>query len=112
MNSKHAEDYKTGMGRRIKQRRKELKMTQEELAERLGISVKHMSEAERGLSGLSIENLIRLSELFGVSLDYLIRGKTVINIWQLLLPQLETVPPDKADDLYDLILTGIRLAEE
>ena len=87
-------------------------MTQEELAERLGIPVRHMSEAERGLSGLSIDNLIRLSELFGVSLDYLIRGETVINRWQLLLPQLETVPPGKADDLYGLVLTGIRLTKE
>ena len=112
MNKKHNKDYKTGMGRRIKQRRKEFEMTQEEPAERLGISVRHMSEAERGLSGLSIENLIRLSELFGVSLDYYIRGETVINRWQLLLPQLETVPPDKADDLYGLILTGIRIAEK
>ena len=79
--------------------------------ERLGISVKHISEAERGLSGLSIDNLIRLSELFVVSLDYLIRGETIINRWQPLLPQLETVPDSKTDELYGLIQSGIRLSK-
>lgn len=101
MDDKSREDYKVGMGRRIKARRKELNMTQEELAEKLGISVKHMSEAERGISGLSIDNLVKLSELFGVSLDYLIRGETIINRWQLLLPQLETVPDSKPTTFTD-----------
>ena len=41
------DDYKKGMGMRIKSCRKELKITQEEMAETLGISVKHFSEVER-----------------------------------------------------------------
>lgn len=111
MGIKSGEDYKTGMGQRIKSRRKELKMTQEELAEYLGISVKHVSETERGLSGLSVDNLIRLCDLFGVTLDYLIRGETIISRWQLLIPQLESTPPGKADELYRLIQSGIRLLQ-
>lgn len=97
-------DYKTGMGKRIRQRRNALGFTQEELAEQLGVSVKHLSETERGLSGLSVENLCKLSDLFGVTLDELIRGtEAASDRWAQLLPQLRTVPPEKAEAAYQLI---------
>ena len=43
------------IGKRIAQLRKENKMTQLELSEALDISIKHMSEIERGITCLSIE---------------------------------------------------------
>lgn len=97
-------DYKTGMGKRIRQRRNALGLTQEELAEQLGVSVKHLSETERGLSGLSVENLCKLSDLFGMTLDELIRGAAEeCDQWARLLPQLRTVPPEKEEAAYQLI---------
>ena len=68
-------EYKKEMGLRIKNRRKKLSMTQEEMAEKLNISVKHFSEVERGIAGLSIENLIKVSDVLGLSLDYIIKGE-------------------------------------
>lgn len=65
---------KKEIGQRIKELRKEKKLTQEKIAEMLDISQKHYSETERGLTGLSVSHYIRLSELFSVSLDYLLRG--------------------------------------
>lgn len=62
------------IGKRISQLRKENKMTQLQLAEALDISVKHMSEVERGITCLSLEKLNLLCELLPTSLDYLIRG--------------------------------------
>ncbi len=67
-------DYKTNMGNRLKTQRKKLHMTQEQLAEKLNISVKHYGGVERGTAGLSLENLIEVSNIFNVSLDYLIKG--------------------------------------
>lgn len=104
-------DYKTEMGPRIKHYRNTLGLTQEELSERLGVSVKHLSEAERGISGLSIDNLLKLSDLFGVTMDQLIRGTTDTDKWDLLLPQLRTVPPEKAEAVYQLIRQLIELAK-
>ena len=60
------------MGERLRAERKQKHMTQEQLAEQLDISIKHYSEAERGIVGLSVENLIKVSEILGISLDYLI----------------------------------------
>ena len=67
------------IGSRIAKLRKEHRLTQEQFAEKLDISIKHCSAVERGLSCLSLEKLIEVSNLFDVSLDYLIKGKTSIS---------------------------------
>lgn len=61
------------IGKKIATLRKENSMTQEQLAEKLSITVKHCSNVERGLSSLSLEKLIYVADLFDVSLDYLVR---------------------------------------
>ena len=68
-------DYKRDLGLRIKALRKSFDYTQEELAEKLNISIKHYSSVERGLSGLSISNLILLCEILGTDLNFLVLGK-------------------------------------
>lgn len=69
------EDYRVGMGERMKKQRKLLHMTQEQLAEKLNISVKHYGGVERGSAGLSLENLIEVSDILGMNLDYLVKGE-------------------------------------
>lgn len=67
-------DYKKAMGERLRAQRKLHHLTQEQLAEKLDISIKHYSEAERGVIGLSVDNLIKVSKVLGISLDYLLKG--------------------------------------
>lgn len=67
-------DYKPAMGQRIRSCRLQSKLTQENMAEILDISVKHYGEVERGVTGLAIEKVLFLSEFFHVSLDYLLKG--------------------------------------
>lgn len=62
------------LGGRIASLRKDHHLTQEQLAEKLDISVKHCSEVERGLSSLSLEKLDHVAELFDCNLDYIIHG--------------------------------------
>ena len=68
-------NYRVEIGQRIKLRRTELHLTQEQMAEKLDISVKHYGGVERGIAGLSVENLIETSEILGLNLDYLIKGE-------------------------------------
>ncbi len=96
-------DYKAEMGLRIHEKRKEIKLTQEMLAEKLGISVKHLSEVERGNSGLSIENLINLSTIFNVNIDYLIKGDINNNPLQLTVMLPEDIPEEKIYKLKEII---------
>lgn len=64
------------IGRRIQQLRRLHKLTQEDLAEFLDISVKHVSSVERGVSSLSLDKLIRVCRLLDCSIDYLVLGRT------------------------------------
>lgn len=75
------------IGKRIAQLRKEHNMTQEQLAEKLDISIKHCSCVERGVASLSLERLVDLCDILDTSLDYLIRG-TAADINSKIPPSL------------------------
>ena len=58
------------IGEKIKEKRKELNLTQEYLAKELNISRQSVSKWEKGLSEPSMDNLVKLSEIFGVDMAY------------------------------------------
>jgi transcriptional regulator with XRE-family HTH domain len=60
---------------RLYQLRKQKGLSQEELASRLNVSRQTVSKWEIGDSAPDMEKLIAMSELFDVSLDYLMLGK-------------------------------------
>lgn len=68
-------DYKT-IGQRIKKSRKERALTQEELAERVGIGSQHISDIERGLTGMSIGTLIDICRELDADINYILLGIT------------------------------------
>lgn len=63
------------IGRRIKEIRKDNGMTQQQFADRIGISLNALSKIEPGMRTPSIDLFVVISESFGVSLDYLVLGK-------------------------------------
>ena len=68
------EDVFMELGQRLKEQRNRLHMTQEELAEKCYVSRQTVSSWENDKSYPDIHSLLMLSELFGVSLDVLIKG--------------------------------------
>ena len=77
------------IGKRIRERRKELNLTQEDLAKALGFTPQHISVVEQDKRGPSLLSLARLAEELGVTIDYLITGKEGVIT--------ETIPAIKAD---------------
>ena len=75
-------DY-TQMGKRIKQRRKELHLTQEALAQQAGISTAFYGHIERGSRIASLDTLLSLCIALDVSMDFII-GRADINITKAL----------------------------
>lgn len=59
----------------LKRIRQERKLSQEDLAQELFISRQAISKWENGEATPDMENLIKLADIFGTSLDYLILGK-------------------------------------
>lgn len=74
MNSKYKADFAT-IGKRIYDVRKEQGLTQVAMARRLGTTAKHMSEIERGISGVALGTLVEIAQILDVSTDYLLMGK-------------------------------------
>ena len=63
-------DY-SAMGKKIRRKRREMDITQEQLAALVGISTSFMGHIERGTRVPSIETLYRICDALGVSADYL-----------------------------------------
>jgi len=64
----------TEIGLRIKDLRQTNKITIERLCEIIGVSPSFVGLIERGDSRISIDNLYKLSQVFNVSIDYLLTG--------------------------------------
>ncbi len=65
------ENIKKAVGNRIKESRKDKGMTQKEVAGILRMTQQQYSRFENGVFELDYENLIKVSQLLEVSLDYL-----------------------------------------
>ena len=63
------------IGSKIKAARVEKKFTQEQVAEVLGVSRQTISNWENGKSYPDIISVIKMSDCYGVSLDYLLKGE-------------------------------------
>ena len=64
-------DYKN-LGKRIRQERQRLNLTQAQLAEAIDISDTYMGAIERGERSLTLDTLVRLVNRLGVTVDYML----------------------------------------
>jgi transcriptional regulator with XRE-family HTH domain len=68
------EDIRKAFGLRLKELRKQKGWTQKQLANRIDIRFAQLNKYECGMHVPPIEKLIQLSDILGVTLDYLITG--------------------------------------
>lgn len=66
---------KKDIGNRVRQIRGKMNLTQAQLGDQLKITAAAVSSCELGDSGISVYVAIRLSDLSGISLDYLLKGR-------------------------------------
>ena len=101
---------KLTMGDRIKDIRKKQGLTQEQLAEKLDISIEYVSQIERGMKMPSMQIFIKLVEALDVSADYLLRDiVSTGNIYgdKQIASKLERLTPKQRVALGALIDTYI-----
>lgn len=63
------------LNQRLKSLRLENKVTQQSVADALGVTVGNVQKFEYGTAKPKLENVIKLADFFNVSLDYLV-GRT------------------------------------
>jgi len=69
------EDIRIAFGKRLKQLRKNMRLTQKEAGAHIGVHATHLNKYEAGMHTPSLQKIIALANLYGVTLDYLILGK-------------------------------------
>ena len=62
------------IGKRLSASRKRSGLTQEQLGEMAGLSIKMISAAENGHKAMRPENIIKICECLSISTDYLLKG--------------------------------------
>jgi transcriptional regulator with XRE-family HTH domain len=65
-----------GVGDRIRETREHRGINQDRLAEKANISKGFLSDIENGKRNPSSDNLLRIANVLGASLDYLMKGET------------------------------------
>ena len=85
------------IGKRIGLLRKEKGLTQEELAQHMGISPQAVSKWENDQTCPDISALPKLARLFGITVDELLEGKREI-------PAARVLPPEERKDVKDMLL--------
>ena len=75
-------DYKA-IGRRVKFARIRAELTQEQLAERVGLSIAYLSNIETGSTKVSLSTVVKLANTLGVTLDDLMCDNVVHATYQI-----------------------------
>ena len=91
------------MGVRTSKRRKELHLTQEQLAEKMGVSLQTVSCIELGKKAVRPENLANMCFYLGVTTDYILYGKRSEKQMDDTVAKLTELSPEAYDTVHNLI---------
>lgn len=91
------------MGKRIAQRRKELKLTQEQVANDINLSLQSISCIELGKKAIRPENLFNLCCILNTSCDYILTGKKSKDQLDEISQKLATLKDDDYKMVESLI---------
>lgn len=96
------------IGNRIRKNRESMLLTQEKLAEMLGVSVKFIGDIESGAKGMSLKTLNKLSNCLLVSTDYILYGEDKHEEFGEILRLLKKCPDNKLPYAIDILKVYIR----
>lgn len=105
------DDLLNQMGKRLVARRKQLRLTQEEIAERTDLTTQTISTAETGKKALRPENIIKLCAALDISTDYLLLDKIASedhNILSQKVSQLTPLQYQKLEDIIDAYIAAVK----
>ncbi len=96
------------IGIRIMQKRKEKGLTQEMLAESIGLSKNHLSNIERGLNLPTTKTILNLCNMLGCTPDYYLIGQIVPDGDNDVVSLISKCPPQQQKLIKDFIEIYLR----
>jgi Predicted transcriptional regulator with C-terminal CBS domains len=97
------DDLLIQIGKRLLERRKHLRLTQEELAEKADVTPQTISTAELGRKALRPENIIRISTALEVSTDYLLLGTITESDYAVQNEKYSVLTPSQYRHLENIV---------
>lgn len=91
------------IGARIFEVRKKRRITQEELAEKMDVSIQMISNLERGKKAVRPENIVKLCEVLSVSADYILLGVMSDSEIDDILKKYRALPREKQEAVEKII---------
>lgn len=91
------------MGQRIMTKRHALRMTQEELAGKLGVSTQMISNLELGKKAIRPENLAKLCKTLEISADFVLLGADTSTAVDAVADKLLQLTPEELRIVNDLV---------
>lgn len=104
-----------GMGERLTKRRKRLRLTQEELAERAEMTTQTISTAETGRKALRPHNIVKLCRTLEISADYLLFGEISngdIAPLAAKVSQLSSEQYHYLEDIINSFISAVNISEQ
>lgn len=108
MKSEKKIDIDKVLGEIFKEYRVKNKLTQEKIAEKLGISVKYISRIENGTGGVKVETLVNYMNILGISPNVIFE-KLIDNENLKSQMQLSKKASELSNDKIDFIISVIDL---
>lgn len=103
------------MGRKIKEARERKGYTQEQLAEKLNLSVQHVSVIERGVKAPRLETFVHIANELDVNADYLLEDLLSVSA-QLasseLYDRMEGVSEREKKRILEVVNVLVKTAEK
>lgn len=106
MKSMIKSDIDKVLGEVFKKYRIKNKLTQEQIAEKLGISVKYISRIENGTGGVKVETLVNYMNILGISPNVIFE-KLIVNDDLQLQMKLSEMVADLSDQQVRFIISMI-----
>ena len=97
------------LGKRIREERLRLNLTQEKLAEDVEISTAYMGQIERGERSVTLDKLIPLTNRLGVTVDFLLADYMITTDENMSLNRLNQLFQGKTDAEKELAVNMIKL---
>ena len=99
------------IGKRVAALRKQNHWSQAQLADKLNVTSKHISELERGVTGISIDIQVLLCKHLNCSLDYLIKGEDFRSVDSLLPVRIVDILNSGNEQEVSLLLDYLKMYE-
>jgi transcriptional regulator with XRE-family HTH domain len=105
-------DY-ANLGKRLREERLKLNLTQEQLAEYVDISSSYMGQIERGERKVTLDTLLKITNRLNVSIDYLLKDSinidsdNTLNQFKQLLDGKSTANKQMAVDVIRVMFSHL-----